>query len=63
MTFRSPNDPYRDRKKYHMAYKFGSHGQTSALCFKTIRAINLKYALWTVVRNRVTCKKCLRELR
>lgn len=62
MTFGSPDDPYRDHKKYHMGHLFGP-GVVSALCFKRPRAIILKYALWTITPDAVTCKKCLRLLK
>ncbi len=63
MTFRSPNDPYRDELKYHMGHLWGPDGSVSALCFKRPRAINLEHALWTITRDAVTCKKCLRMLK
>lgn len=63
MTFKSPNDPYRDDPKYHMADKWGPGGTVSALCFKRPRPIDLKVALWTITPEQVTCKKCLRLLK
>ena len=58
--FVSPDDPYRDRKKYHMLGGASPTGSASALCFKRPRAINLSVALWTFRWEAVTCKKCLR---
>ena len=55
----TPDDPYHDHKKYHMADLI-MPGYVSALCFAKPRAINLKVALWTIVPEAVTCKKCLR---
>jgi len=52
------DDPYHDRKKYHMACKFTEDGEVSALCFDPPRAINLKRELWTIRKEAVTCKKC-----
>ena len=62
MTFSSPADPYRDRKKYHMAGKMDARGHVSALCFSRPRAINLRQALWTLRKEAVTCPACLRLL-
>lgn len=56
------NDPYHDRKKYHMADKWDLTGQVSALCFAKPRAIDLTVALWTMRPEAVTCAKCLRLL-
>lgn len=55
----SKDDPYHDKKTYHMADKWGPGGKVSALCFKSPRAINLDVALWTITPEAVTCKKCL----
>ena len=49
-------------KTYHFADKVNSHGEVSALCFKTFRAINLKLASWTLRRTDVTCRKCRKLL-
>lgn len=62
VTFKSPDDPYGDRKKYHMADKFGPGGAVSALCFKRPRAIRLSDATWTLQPEAVTCVKCKRIL-
>ena len=59
----SPNDPYHDHKKYHKAALFGQDGSVSALCFSRPRAIDLSRALWTIVDDAVTCKKCLRAMK
>lgn len=56
------DDPYRDRKKYHKAALFRQDGSVSALCFRRPRAIDLRYALWTIDDNAVTCGECLRAL-
>jgi len=62
MTFASPDDPYRDRKKYHYSRKFGENGEVFALCFKTEKKIDLNVSLWTIRKEAVTCKKCLKIL-
>lgn len=56
--FKSKDDPYRDRKKYHMAHLMSEKG-VSALCFTRPRPINLSVALWTIREEAVTCSKCL----
>lgn len=45
-------------KIYHMADKVNQHGGVSALCFKKPRSIDLTRALWTAIKEDVTCKKC-----
>jgi hypothetical protein len=60
---KSPNDPYRDRKKYHKAALFAPDGSVSALCFRRPRAIDLRRALWTTDDTAVTCVKCLRAMK
>lgn len=59
------NDPYRDRKLYHMAKLFGPDGRVSALCFPNwMRAIpRIRGISWTTDERAVNCKKCLRRLR
>lgn len=57
------SDPYRDKKKYHMAGFTNELGQVSALCFKRPRPINLKIALWTLRREAVTCAACIKKLK
>lgn len=55
------DDPYHDRKIYHLAAKFADGGRkVSALCFKRPRAIDLTRELWTITRTGVTCPKCLK---
>lgn len=44
----------------HMASKMSSKGGVSPLCAPSPRAINLKVASWTLTRNFVTCKHCLK---
>ena len=61
MSFKSPDDPYRDRKKYHMGRYWNPRGEVSALCFKRPRPIDLKVALWTIRWDAVTCRACLRK--
>lgn len=34
-------------------------GDVSALCYKTPRAINMRYATWSLRWEPVTCTKCL----
>ena len=63
MTYVSPDDPYRDRKKYHKARLVSTAGGVSALCFERPRAINLEHARWTLLDEAVTCPKCLRILK
>lgn len=54
----SRDDPYHDRKVYHMAAKIRPDGAVSALCYKRPRAINLRVATWTIRPEAVTCPKC-----
>lgn len=60
---KSPDDPYRDHKKYHKAALMREDGRVSALCFRRPRAINLARALWTLQDEAVTCRKCRRLMR
>lgn len=62
MSFTAKGDPYRDRKKYHMADKVNGRGGVSALCFKVPRAVSLTVARWTTSEDAVTCPKCLKLL-
>ena len=55
-------DIYRDNKVYHLADLVNKNGGVSALCYKKPRAINLSQALWTINKDLVTCKKCLKKL-
>lgn len=57
------NDPYNDRKKYHMAALMSNKGDVSPLCGKKPRKLNLKKELWTLEEGAVTCKKCLELLK
>lgn len=57
----SKNDPYHDKKIYHMGVLLSPAG-VSALCFNSPRPINLKLALWTLRNEAVTCPKCKRIL-
>jgi|GEM_PF-3816985 len=50
-------------KTIHMADKINQDGGVSALCFTTLRPINLKLATWTNRPVAVTCRKCLRASR
>lgn len=55
------DDPYYDRKVYHLAAKISNHGEVSALCYKRPRAINLaRGQSWVTDASRVTCQKCKR---
>ena len=56
-------DPYHDKKTYHMAAACNNLGGVSALCFKRHRSINLQIASWTLEPDAVTCEKCLRILK
>lgn len=59
----SPEDPYRDNKKYHCGHLMREDGSVSALCFKRPRPIDLSKALWTNRDEAVTCQRCLRAMR
>lgn len=48
------------KKFYHFANKVNQFGDMSALCYKKLKKINLKTALWTIVWKQVTCPKCLK---
>ena len=50
-------------KTYHMAHLVGNHGEMSALCFASPRAIDLGKASWTLRREAVTCGKCRAAIR
>lgn len=56
------DDPYHDKKKYHMAALMSSKGDVSPLCAVKPRKLNLKRELWTLEKEAVTCKKCLEIL-
>lgn len=56
------DDPYHDRKPYHMFHLVSSKGDVSPLCAERPRKINLKRELWTFDKGAVTCKKCLAKL-
>lgn len=45
-------------KVYHYAAKINEHGDVSALCFKSPRAIQLHKASWTNRPHAVTCHRC-----
>jgi hypothetical protein len=49
-------------KKYHFAIMVDERGKVIALCFRYRRPINLRIASWTLRKDAVTCKKCLRIL-
>jgi hypothetical protein len=57
------DDPYSDRKKYHMVDKVNPRGDISALCFRKPHPIDLKIALWTIRKEAVTCEACLQKLK
>ena len=58
------DDPYFDRKVYHMAGACRDDGAVSALCYATVRPINLaRGQSWTMVEAQVTCRRCRRKLR
>lgn len=63
MTFRSPDDPYRDRKKVHMAALIRGDGAVSALCFKKPMRIVTSAATWTHTVRQVTCSACLKLIK
>lgn len=47
-------------KRQHFASKVNEDGGVSALCFTTLRSINLRRASWTIRPLAVTCPKCKR---
>lgn len=54
------DDPYRDRKKYHMAGKVNGRGGVSPACAKVPRALSLRRGeSWTLRWEAVTCQACL----
>ena len=57
---RFTDDPYHDRKPYHMAHLMSSDGKASVspLCAKTPRRLNLRRELWTLREEAVTCPRC-----
>ncbi len=57
------DDPYHDRKKYHLGIFFRDDGGVTALCFRRLRKIDLTRASWTLIDEAVTCKKCLKLLK
>lgn len=58
----SRDDPYHDRKIYHLAAKMDQFGNASALCFEIPRRVNLKREIWTTQPKAVTCPKCKKLL-
>lgn len=56
------DDPYHDRKPYHMANLFSDHGDVSPLCAPRPRKLNLKRERWTTSAEAVTCRKCIAKL-
>ena len=55
-----PDDPYHDRRVYHMAKLTDGKGGVSPLCAKKPRRLNLaRHQLWTIRWEAVTCSKCL----
>ena len=45
-------------KVVHRAKHIREDGAVSALCFTTLRAIDMKRASWTFTAEAVTCRKC-----
>ena len=61
---RRRDDPYFDRKTYHMAKHFSDNGDVSALCYSKPRKIKLdRGQSWTIVTKQVTCSKCKAAMR
>ena len=58
----SADDPYHDNKPYHMAHLYSQKGDVSPLCAVKPRKLNLDRELWTIRKEAVTCKKCLKKL-
>lgn len=53
------DDPYYDRKVYHIAKHFSDDGHVSALCYKTPRSIPISRGQsWVLEPDRATCPKC-----
>lgn len=53
------DDPYHDRKVYHIAGALSTTGHVSALCYKSPRAIPLNRGQsWVLDAERATCPKC-----
>ncbi len=52
-------DPYRDRKPYHMFNLVSPNGSVSPLCAASPRPLNLRRELWTFEWAAVTCPRCL----
>ncbi len=50
-------------KLYHMAAHHNDSGQVSALCFKTLKPIDLAKELWTIRPAAVTCPACIKIMR
>ncbi len=57
------DDPYNDRKVYHLGDLWSEGGDVSPLCAEEPRKIDLRRELWTIVENAVTCKKCLAKMK
>jgi len=56
------NDPYHDKRTYHMAKLMDDKGNVSPVCADRPKALDLaKHQLWTLDWNAVTCKKCLKR--
>lgn len=49
-------------KPVHRAKHLGPSGQVSPLCAKTLRALDLTRATWTLRDDAVTCPRCLAAL-
>jgi ribosomal protein L24E len=58
----SRDDPYHDRKPYHMAKFVRKDGAVSPLCANKPRKLNLAREMWTLRKEWVRCKKCLARL-
>lgn len=53
------DDPYYDRKVYHIAGALSTTGHVSALCYKSQRAIPQgRGQSWVLEPERATCPKC-----
>ena len=57
------DDPYNDRKVYHLGHLGSETGDVSPRCAKKPRKIDLTKELWTITESAVTCNKCLAKMK
>lgn len=51
------------KKTIHMAGMISADGDASALCYESLRPIDLAKASWSLRAGAVTCKECQTRLR